>query len=495
MNQNQDHSELVNKILTGARWATMLRLSAQIFSWLSTIIVVRFISPEDYGLNAMLESPMILMMLFSTLGLSEALVQAKNIKNSALQSIFGWLLLLNGILFLSYFFGGVLLAAYFNDPRLELLAKALAFLFIFVPFRVIPNALLDRQLNFKLRAQLELVATVVASTLTLILAYMGLGVWALVMGVIINKALLTILLMMFKPWFILPRLNFAATYQVMTAGGIIMLASTFTLLSSMLGTLIAGPILGPALLGIYAVAGQFALLPLSKGMPIINQTILPAFSKFQEHPDVATYYMERFLGVIALVFTPMLVGMACMADILVLTVFGSKWVQSIIPLTIMSLAVIFRMNTILLRTLMTSMGRTDLLLKSSFLQLVLLFPITIYAIKYGVNGLVAAWVTTEILISIATIQLSKQVFSTSFLALFICYRPALISSAIMGGSVIASKFLLSNQPNIIILLTPIIIGILSYYLSIRMMFPEALKTALTTILGQRFAFLMPHQKC
>ncbi|TAN84694.1 MAG: lipopolysaccharide biosynthesis protein, partial [Gallionella sp.] len=237
MSHKQDHSELVNKILSGARWATVLRLAAQIFSWLSTIIVVRFISPEDYGLNAMLESPLVLMMLLSTLGLDAALVQAKNIKPEELQSIFGWLLILNGVLFLCYFFGGAVLASYFNEPRLDVLAKALAFIFLLVPFRVIPNALLDRQLDFKLRAQLEITATVAAAITTLALAYFGAGVWALVAGVIVSKLLLSVLLMIFKPWFILPKFNLAATRRMMSTGGIITLSGAFLLLSDQLVSL------------------------------------------------------------------------------------------------------------------------------------------------------------------------------------------------------------------------------------------------------------------
>lgn len=45
-----------NPDLTSARWATALRLSAHIFSWLSTIIVIRFTVP-DYSFNTMMESP------------------------------------------------------------------------------------------------------------------------------------------------------------------------------------------------------------------------------------------------------------------------------------------------------------------------------------------------------------------------------------------------------------------------------------------------------
>ena len=489
-----DHTELVNKILTGARWATALRLGAQAFSWISTIIVVRFISPEDYGLNSMLESPLILMMLISTLGLDAALVQAKHIKSEELQSIFGWLLIVNGLLFLSYFFGGTLLAAYFNEPRLDTLAKALAFIFLFVPFRVIPNALLDRELNFKSVAQIEITATVIAAALTLTLAYLGAGVWALVMGILVNKLLLAILLMIFKPWFIVPRFNFSVTFRLMSVGGILTLASTFTLLSGMLATLIAGPKLGSALLGLYSVASQFALLPLTKGMPIINKTMLPAFSKFQSDRNSATYYLERLLGVISLVFVPMMVGLACVSDTFVITLFGAKWAPSTLPLTIMSLGVVLRMNTILLRSAMIGMGRSDLILKSSALQLGLLLLLTIYAVEYGIIGLATAWVLTEILITFATARWSKMAFDTTFISLLKCYRPALVSSAIMAICVLGSKYLLRNQHNMVVLIVPIAIGLLSYYLATRFLFLTELQTALKTVFGNRFLFLAPRIK-
>lgn len=493
MSHKQDHSELVNKILTGARWATVLRLSAQIFSWLSTIIVVRFISPEDYGLNSMLASPLILMMLLSTLGLDAALVQAKNIKPDEMQSIFGWLLILNGILFLCYFFGGAVLAVYFNEPRLDLLAKALAFIFLLVPFRVIPNALLDRQLDFKLRAQLEITATVVAAVATLVLAYLGAGVWALVTGVIVNKLLLSILLMIYKPWFIVPKFNLGITGRMVSIGGIITLGSAFSLFSDMLITLVAGPVLGAALLGIYGMSSEFASLPLAKGMPIINQTMLPAFAKFQEHRGSATYYLEKLLGVTSLAFIPMMVGMACVADTLVLTVLGAKWAPSILPLTIMSFGMIFRMNNILLKTAMTSMGRADLSLKSNFLQLALLLPLTIYAMEHGVIGLAIAWIATELLVTLATVQLSKLAFDISFMRLLRCYRPALVSSIIMGVCVIGIKALFGNQSSMTVFLMAIATGIISYYLATRLLFLNELRTALKTVFGDRLAFLAPHR--
>ena len=489
MSQQSDHSELVNKILTGARWATVLRLGAQVFSWVSTIIVVRFISPEDYGLNSMLTSPLILMMLVSTLGLEAALVQAKSIHREELQSTFGWLLIVNGALFLGYFFGGTLLAAYFNEPRLETLAKVLAFIFLLVPFRVIPNAMLDRDLDFKLRAQLEITASLVAALTTVLMAYFGAGVWALVIGVVVNKTLLAILLMIFKPWFIMPTLHLATTKRMMMIGGIITLSGFLALISDQLITLIAGPTLGATVLGIYGMSAELASLPLSKFMPVINQTMLPAFARFQEDRVAATHYFEKLLGVTSLAFIPMMVGMACVADTLVSTVFGDKWAASIQPLIIMSLGMAFRMLALQLKTVVTSMGRPDLSLKSHLLQLLLLFPLTVYAMNYGVIGLMLAWVLTEFFVMIATVRMCKSVLDVTFLSLFRSYRPALLSSGLMAIMVLGSKAIFANKPQVVGLLIELLVGVVSYYLATRFIFTRQFQIAFKTIFGKRFAYL------
>lgn len=488
MAHQSDHSELVDKILTGARWATVLRLGAQIFSWLSTIIVVRFLSPEDYGLNSMLSSPLILMMLLSTLGLEAALVQAKHLQHDELQSTFGWLLIVNGVLFSAYSFGGPLLAAYFKEPRLIELARVLAFIFLLVPFRVIPNALLDRDLDFKLRAQLEIAASLIAAFTTVLLAYFGAGVWSLVIGIMVNKTLLAVLLMIYKPWFIWPKFNLAKTRRMMFLGSIITLSGFLALISDQLITLVAGPTLGATVLGIYGMSAELASLPLSKFMPVINQTMLPAFARFQEHRDAATHYFEKLLGVTSLAFIPMMVGMACIADTLVLTVFGDKWAASIVPLSIMSLGMAFRMMALQLKTVLTSMGRADLSLKSHVLQLVILLPLTLVTMNYGVVGLMLAWVATEIIVMIATVQMSKAILDVSFSGLFNCYRPALLSSALMALIVIATK-MLSGPASAYVLILEVIAGVVSYYLATRFIFFSQFQIAFKTIFGNRFRYL------
>jgi O-antigen/teichoic acid export membrane protein len=485
MDKQQAHTETIQKILTGARWAVVLRLIGQAISWLSTIIVVRFISPEDYGLNAMLEAPAELLLLLSTLGLDLALVRAKTVTERELRSVFGWLLVINSILFVTYFFGATFIAAYFNEPRLELLGRVLACVFLLTPLRVVPNALLDRELKFKLRAFAELIANISASIATLALAIWGAGVWALVIGVMINRVLLTTLLMVLQPWIIVPSLSFSAVRGMITIGGVMFLWISLVLIADKLAILIAGPILGAELLGIFEVTFQFALLPLVKVMPIINPIMFPAFSKFQDQRDVATHYLEKSLGLVALGLFPIMLGTASIAQEFVVTVLGEKWLAVAAPLALLSVAMPFRMTTSFLRPVLNSMGRPDLSLKSVIVALLALLPLITVGAYQGVIGLVAAIAITEVIVAFATILLSRAALDITLAKIGKSLRPAIVSSSVMALCVVAVKFAFAHQSGLVWLLAEIAVGAAAYYIMLRVFYEKLLRDAIGLFLGGR----------
>jgi O-antigen/teichoic acid export membrane protein len=487
MDKQQNQTEIIDKILSGARGAAILRLVGQIINWLSTIIVVRFISPADYGLNAMLEAPLELLALLSTFGLDFALVRSKNTEQNELRSVFGWLLLINGLLFLAYFFGGSLIADYFDEPRLESLAKVLAFVFLLAPFRVIPNALLDRNLKFKLRAFAEFIASISAAIATLVLAIMGWGVWALVIGMLISRILLAIILMILQPWFIMPALSFSAVRAMMAFGGILSLGTAIVLITDKLATLIAGPVLGAELLGIFAVTFQFALLPLAKIMPVVNPIIFPSFSKFQGQRDVAAHYLGKSLRIVSLGLFPIMIGLACVAEEFVATVLGDTWLPVAVPLALLSVVMPFRMTTSFLRPVLASMGRADLSLKSTIVALIILLPLILIGAHYGVIGLVAAMMTAELIVAFSTIRMSKAVLDISFTTIALSYRPAIVSSAVMATCLLGAKIMFESTISLGGLLIDIGVGAVIYFLTLRVFFGKSLEDAIRLFLGRRSA--------
>lgn len=482
-----DTHELVHKILSGTRWAAILRLVAQAFSWISTIVVVRFISPHDYGLNTMLEAPMELMLLLSTLGLDIALVQSKKLEHDALRSAFGWLLLINATLFFAYFLGAPLLAAYFNEPGLEALARTLAFVFLLAPFRVIPNALLDRELRFKLKAQVELASTVVATVLTLTLAVLGAGVWALVIGVLANRVLQALILMVKHPWFVWPSFSAGVASRLIAFGGVSAAGSAAALLSGKLVHFIAGPELGAAQLGLFALSMQFALLPLAKLMPVINQTLMPAFATFQDQRELSAHYLERALGVASLVMFPVMIGMACIADLFVATLLGARWSEAALPLALLSLMMPLRLVTLFLRPVMTGMGRPDLALVSSLTLLCTLPPLALLGVRYGVIGLVGAWLIAEPIVLMVTLRMSRRALPVKSAGVARSVFPALASAGVMAAAVLGLRAAFAVGDGFASLAAVLGVGAASYALALRLLFPQPLHGALRVIRGRRTA--------
>lgn len=478
------NAAIVARVLSGARWATLLRLVAQLISWLSTLIVVRFISTHDYGLNAMLEAPLELLFLLSTFGLDTALVRARQVAEEELRSVFGWLLLVNGLLFLAYFLGGSLLAAYFHAPGLQPLAEVLAWIFLLIPFRVIPNALLDRELKFKLKAKVELIASVLTTVVTLTLAVLGAGIWALVIGVLTNRVLLAVLLMAWQPWLIRPSFVFAPARAMIGFGGIMALASAVAILGNMLPVLIAGPVLGAAALGVFAVAMQFALLPMAKVMPVLIPILFPAFAKFQGQPVAVAHYLHKTLGVLSLALLPVMIGLACVADEFVLTVMGASWQAAAIPLSLLSLAVPFRAVASVYRQVLGGTGYAGLALKSILIYLLLFLPLVWVGSGYGVAGLVCAVVFTEPVVAVATVWLSRRVMDTSIRNLAASLYPAILASGLMAAAVLGCKAILAQQAEWLQLAVSVIVGMLVYVAILRLAFARELNAAVCLLTGR-----------
>lgn len=262
------------------------------------------------------------------------------------------------------------------------------------------------------------------------------------------------------------------------------LGSALVIISHKLISLIAGPILGAESLGIFAVAMQFALLPLAKFMPVINPLIFPAFSKFHGQRGVAAHYMGRSLGVMSLGLFPIMIGTACIAQEFVSTILGEKWLSVAVPLALLSVSMPFMMTTFFIRPVLSSMGRPDLALKSTFITLCILLPLILIGVNYGVTGLVVALLVTEPIIALVTIWMSKSVLDTSFSMIALSMRPAVISSAIMAACVLGFKVAFSHQNGIGGLLIEVSVGVISYYLALRIFYRKWLEDAISLFLGR-----------
>ncbi len=270
-------------------------------------------------------------------------------------------------------------------------------------------------------------------------------------------------------------------------GGILTLTDGIIISADQLVVPVAGPVLGTELLGIFTVAFQFALLPLSKIMPVINPIIFPAFSKLQDQYEAAGYYFGKTIGTVSLACFPVMIGLACIAQEFVEIVLGHKWQAVALPLALLCIAMPFRMTICLLRPVLNSMGRPDLSLKSAIASFVILLSLMLIFIQggYSLIVLIVAMMLTELIVTIFTIRMSNAVLDISFTDIGRSLSPAIVSSAVMAVGVLGAKFTFASQAGIAGLLIEIGLGALIYVLMLRIFYRKLLEDTIRLVLRKK----------
>lgn len=476
-----DENVLRKKLISGAKWSSGIRFITQTISWITSIIIVRFLEPSDYGLNSMLEVPIEALLLISTLGMDKALIQKREYNRSELASIFGLLIFTNLIFFSILTIGSGAISSYFGEPRLVPLLLVTSAIFLLLPFRVIPNALLDREFAFEVTSKVELVAAVGSSLISLFLAIAGAGVWALVLALVLNFSIRAALLSFYKPWFIKPSFSFFEIRDLIKSGSVMTISSSLLVLSGIAVNLIIAPQIGPENLGYYAVALSFSLLPMSKVMPIVQQTIYPAFAALRGNIDASTIYLSRTIELTSIIIFPICVGTAIISHNLVITVFGHKWLPAALPLAILSLSTLFRVITNIVTPVLNAQGHIRLVFYIYLTMFLLLTLGAIQAAKIGITAIIILWVIVNFVICGFSVSAAKFKLNTPFSLTFQALRPALSCCVAMVVILYLRKSITTMPEGLVTLLTDITLGALTYTGTLILLFSDRVKPFISAI--------------
>ena len=189
-----------DQVMSALRWTVGARLTAQVIAWAITLIVIRILSPTDYGLLAMATVFISFLAMFSEFGLGSAIVQRPDIDVATLRRTFGVIVVIHFLLAGLALAAAPLIADFFAEPRLAPIVRTLSLQFVFGAFAVIPDAMLQRRMEFRRRSLLDLSGAIVSSLTTLALALAGHGVWALVVGSLLRQAWKTVGINVLSPF-------------------------------------------------------------------------------------------------------------------------------------------------------------------------------------------------------------------------------------------------------------------------------------------------------
>lgn len=377
--------------MSGLRWTAGGKFLGQLVTWSITIVVIRLLSPSDYGLMSLTSVFVGFLAMLSELGLGAAVVQHKNLTKDTLRSLFGMLLIVSVIFYLSLVFAAPFIAGFYEEPRLIFLIQVLALQFLLMGFTVLPQSLLLRDMAFKKIATIEFISAIAGSAITLVLAFYGLGVWALVCGTLIIRIVSMTGLNIAQPFLHLPCLKMKGMGEFFFFGGYVTLSRMLWYFYISADILIIGKLLGKDLLGYYAVGVYLASLPMEKISGLINQVAFPAFSSVRSDPGLPGRHFIKAVRVMSFMAFPILWGISSISSEIIDIFLGSKWNDASMPLQIVALIVPVRMVSNLMNPTVLGLGRPEVSFLNSLVAFILMPGAFAIGSFWGLIGVSLAW--------------------------------------------------------------------------------------------------------
>ncbi|MEM9386279.1 MAG: lipopolysaccharide biosynthesis protein [Pseudomonadota bacterium] len=379
------------KVVSGFRWLALGRLASQAGTWVVTLVVIRLLAPEDYGLMAMATMVIGFFALFEEFGMGAALTQRSELEEGVAGKVFGVVITTNACAALVLLAIAAPVARFFEEPRLVDIIHVLTLRFPLLALISVPQAMLARRMQFKRKATVEFLAMITGSLVSLGLALSGAGVWALVWGSVGATIVRATGMNLAVRFFEMPRFSLRGMREVVTFGGQLTVNRILWYFYAQADVFVIGRLLGKEVLGVYAVAMQLAKLPMQKLGAIVNEVGFAGFSRLQSDREEIARQFVRAASLISVFAFPVFFGISSVAPELVLVVLGPGWTDAILPLQLLSLVCPIRMLNQVLNSALLGVGRADLCLRNTVVLAVVLPLGFVFGARYGLAGVCWVW--------------------------------------------------------------------------------------------------------
>ena len=433
---------LRTKVLSGVFWTGSARVLSQITSWAISIVVIRLLTPADYGLLAMATVVLSFVVIFAEAGMGVALIQAKDLNEAVLRSAFGAIIAISVALVALMYLAAPFIAAFYDEDRVTAVVRVTALNMLLSMFCIIPGSVLARDLDFKRQAVVSVGSNLLGGLCTLAMALSGYGVWALVAGQLMMHACMAIGLNAISPFLKWPDFSLRGGRATLAFGGKVTASRVLWFLSSQADILIGGKMLGKELLGVYSVSMHVASLPVQRIASLINSVAVAAFASIQDDRKRVAEYLLKSIRLVSLVSFPVLWGIASVSNEAVSVLLGPAWSDAVVPLRLLALLMPLRMMGALLPSATDGTGRPDISLRNLALASVVMPPAFFVGCHWGIVGLAASWVLIYPLIVLQNLHRTAQAVGIRTAHFFVAMWKPFAAGAFMVGTVTAARFAL-----------------------------------------------------
>ena len=363
MNGGNVMPEESNSVISGFIWRFAERCGAQGVSFLVSIILARILEPEVYGKISIILVITTILQVFVDSGLGNALIQKKDADDVDFSSVFYFNIAVCTLLYLLVFITAPVIAEFYNDGSLVPVIRVLSLTLIISGIKNVQQAYVSRTMQFRRFFFATLGGTIGAAVIGIAMAYMGLGVWALVGQQLFNATVDTIILWMTVKW--KPKLifSFKRLKELLSFGWKLLVSSLLDTVYNNIRQLIIGKMYSTSDLAYYNRGKQFPDLLITNINSSIDSVLLPTMSKEQDDKTRVKAMTRRAIKTSTYIMAPLMMGLAFCGYPIVRLILTDKWSACVPYMQIFCVTSMFYpIHTANLNAI-KAMGRSDYYLK------------------------------------------------------------------------------------------------------------------------------------
>lgn len=384
-------------LAASVRWIAVAQAARFASQMLSLVVLARLLPADAYGLMAMAMTVTNFAFLFRDLGTMAAIIQRPRVPALLKHSLY-WLNL--GLALLLALLLAALawpLAHAYRDPRLAAVLMALALVFPLSALASVQQALLERESRFRLLARIETLSALGGVAVALAAASHGAGVWSLVWQMLAATGLASLQLLWASPWRPRWRYSWRALRLMLDFSGHFAAFQFLHYLQRNADSMLIGRLLGPALLGVYAMAFKIVLSPLQHISWVASRALVPAMSRCQHQPERLAELYQRASGMTALLTAPLMAGLYALREPFVLLVLGPAWSALVALVPWLAALGLIQAQAAIPGAVLLAQGQARCMLRLGLLSALLQLAGFVLALRWGLPGMVAAYCVTSLL--------------------------------------------------------------------------------------------------
>jgi O-antigen/teichoic acid export membrane protein len=309
-------------------WDYFGKFGSTIFSLITTSILARILSPEDYGLVGISVAINGIAGIFFNFGLYSAIIQSDELDNKQLSTVFFFNLIIALLLWGIIFYLSPILGRFFEITQIENILTITSIAFLINGLAMVPFALLTKAMRFKTLSIISMIANLISGVIGIILALKGYGVWSLVLQQLLN-ALFAMFGYYFKAnWLPILKFRLQSINAMLRFGFYMFLSGFLDGVFTRIDVFLIGKVFTPATLGFYTRAqgldSQIRILSSSSLLGVL----FPMFSQMKHDKVELKKLFCKFFELVSFSFCFFGGFFFLNSNIIFRLLFGPQWSES-----------------------------------------------------------------------------------------------------------------------------------------------------------------------